>query len=256
LSVTPAIAATKAPEVGYLSPSHVSTTSATIEVPINPNGGETSYEIWLECQSPTESKQSCEPLTVNPQRRQGILPAGFEPKIVTDEVAGLQPGYLYEYGVIATNSAGREGDVGDGFLTCPSQGPCSEPYLRGEALWEIEGAKRAAEEAPRLEAERQAGRREAEERLAKEAAERSAKEHEVHPACVVPRLKGDSLRVAGHALRSAHCGLGVVIVPRVPRGQLVVVRQSAPTGKKLAAGSRVGLTLGRGASSVQSLMSA
>ena len=40
-----AMAATKAPEVGYLSASHVSTTGATIEVPINPEGGETSWEI-------------------------------------------------------------------------------------------------------------------------------------------------------------------------------------------------------------------
>ena len=33
-----AMAATKAPEVGYLSASHVSTTGATIEVPISHQG--------------------------------------------------------------------------------------------------------------------------------------------------------------------------------------------------------------------------
>jgi hypothetical protein len=247
LSVTPAIAATKAPEVGYLSASHVSTTGATIEVPINPEGGEAGYEIWLECQSPSQSKGSCEPLTVDPQRRQGILSAGFESAIVSDEVTGLQPGYLYEYGVIATNSVGREGDVGDGFITCPSQGSCPlQPYLRGESLWNIEGAKRAAEEAPRLEAEREARHREEAERLAREAAERFAKEHEVHLACMVPRLKGDSLTAARRALRRAHCGLGMVIVPRGHRRQLLVIRQSIPAGKKLAAGSRVALTLGSG----------
>lgn len=143
----PAGAAMKAPEVGYLAASHVTTTSATIEVPINPEGGETSYEIWLECQSAKDDKQGCEPLTVGPQRQQGVLPPSTEPQIVTDAVTGLQPGYLYSYGVTAINSAGKEGYVGDGFLTCPPAGSCpSQPYLAGEALWNIEGAARAAAE--------------------------------------------------------------------------------------------------------------
>jgi hypothetical protein len=128
---TVAMAAAK-PEVGYLSVSDVSTTGATIEVPINPEGGETSWEIWLECQDVQGSKQSCEPLTAGPQRQEGVLSPGFEPRIVTDAVSDLQPGYEYEYGVIATNSAGREGYLGDGFLTCPSQGSCpNQPYMRG-----------------------------------------------------------------------------------------------------------------------------
>ena len=76
LSAVPAMAATKVPEVGYLAASHVSTTGATIEVPINPEGGETSYEIWLECQNAQENNQICEPLTVGPQRQEGVLSPG------------------------------------------------------------------------------------------------------------------------------------------------------------------------------------
>lgn len=259
----PAGAATKAPEVGYQAASHVTTTSATIEVPINPEGGETSYEIWLECQSAKDDKQDCEPLTADPQRVQGVLPPSSEPQIATDAVTGLQPGYLYSYAVAATNSAGKEGYVGDGFLTCPTDGLCpSQPYLAGEALWNIEGAAREAAEAPRLEAERLAKQREAEERPAKEASERAAKERAVYEAgeragreaaeraaqarghsCLVPRLKGDSLTQARRALYRAHCRLGKITAPR-NAARLIVVRQGVRSGVSLARGSRVPVALG------------
>jgi beta-lactam-binding protein with PASTA domain len=63
---------------------------------------------------------------------------------------------------------------------------------------------------------------------------------------VVPRLKGDSLAEARGALRGAHCSLGKLTEPLGPHGPLVVVRQSVRSGSKLAKGSRVALTLGRG----------
>ncbi len=260
-----ATAAATAPEVGYLPASHVNTTSATIEVPINPEGDETSYEIWLECQSAHENNQNCEPLTVGSQRQQGVLPASFESHTVTDAVSGLQPDYLYKYRVVATNSAGKEGYAGDGFVTCPSEGSCpSQPYLGGVSLWNLEGAERAANEAPRLEEERQVKQKEEEEGRVKEATERAAKEREAReageligkeaaerarpalpPRCVVPRLKGDSLTEARRALGGAHCRLGRLTEPRGFRGPLVIVRQSIRSGSKLAAGARVALTLNR-----------
>jgi hypothetical protein len=265
-----AMAAGKAPEVGYLSASHVSTTGATIEVPINPEGGETSWEIWLECQN-AERSDSCEPLTIGLQRQQGILSPSFESQTVTDVVTGLQPDYLYKYRVVAINSAGKEGSAGDGFVTCPSEGSCpSQPYLRGVSLWVIEGAERAGNEAPRLEEEREAKKKEEEERPVKEAAERAAKEREAReageragkeaaereraaeraatthsPKCIVPHLKGDSLTEARRALGRAHCRLGRLTEPRDYRGSLVVVRQSVRGGNRLAAGTRVALTLSR-----------
>jgi hypothetical protein len=241
---------------------------ATIEVPINPEESETSWEIWLECQN-AERSDSCEPLTVGLQRQQGILPPGVESQTVTDAMTGLQPDYLYKYRVVATNSAGKEGLAGDGFVTCPSEGSCpSQPYLRGVSLWVLEGAERSANEAPRREEEREAKKKE-EERPLKEAAERAAKEREAReageragkeaaereraaewaaatthsPKCVVPRLKGDSLTEARRALGRAHCRLGRLTEPRDYRGSLVVVRQSARGGSRLAAGTRVALTL-------------
>jgi hypothetical protein len=269
---TVAMAATKAPEVGYLAASHVSTSGATIEVPINPEGGETSWEIWLECQNAQESNQSCEPLTVGPQRQQGILSLGFEQQIVTDAVTGLQPGYLYKYRVIAINSAGKEGSVGDGFITCPAQGPCpGQPMLRGLSLWVIEGAEREANEAPRLEEEREAKAKEEAERPAKEAGARAAKEREVREAgeragreaaererlakeqsakqaaaamCRVPSLKGDSLVAARRALGKAHCKLGKVSKPRGHHKTLLVIGQGARSGKTLANGAAIAVKLG------------
>lgn len=247
LFITPEIAAAQVPEVGYMSASSVSTASATIEASINPESGETSYEIQLECQGPIASSQNCEPLTVGPQRLQGTLPAGFETKVVTDAVTGLQPGYAYKYRVIAANWAGREGFVGAGFQTCPPEGSCPpQPYRPGMSLWNIEAAEREAEEAPRLEAEREAKMREAAERAAREreireAAERIGRKR----ACVVPQLKGDSLAKARHALHGAHCSLGKVTEPHGHHGPLVVVRQSVRSGSRLAPGSRVALKLGR-----------
>jgi hypothetical protein len=260
------MAATTAPEVQWEAASEVSASGATAEAWINPEGGETSYEIWLECREVVGSGRQCEPLTADPQRRQGTLPPVSERLLVTDAFTGLQPDSFFKYRVVATNSVGRSGIVGAGFETviCQPMSLCpAQPYAPGEPLWNLEGAEREAQEAPRLEAEREAKHREEEERPAKEAAERSAKEREIREAgeragreqaeraatagrsgCVVPHLKGDSPAAAGHALRRAHCGSGKFSMPHGHRGQLVVVGQSVHGGRRLPAGTRVALTLG------------
>jgi hypothetical protein len=264
------LAATKAPEVGYLPASSVSTTGATIEVPIDPEGGETSYEIWLTCQSARESNQACGPLTVESQHQQGVLAAGFEQRTVTDPVTGLQPDYLYEYEVVASNSDGREGYIGDGFITCPPQKLgelCPrQPFLEGTSLWVWEGATREANEAPSIGEREAREHREAEERPAKEAAERAAHEREIRETgeragretaerevlakqasttmCVVPSLKGDSLTAARRALGKAHCKLGKVSKLRGHHKTLLVTSQSAKSGKTLADGAAIAVKLG------------
>jgi hypothetical protein len=260
--------ASAVPLVEYRSASGVTETSATIEAAIDPEGGETSYEIFLECQYAPHSTGGCEPLTVSPQLQHGVLTAGFEAHTVTAPVSGLQPGYLYTYSVIASNSAGREGYVGDGFVTCPATGPCpAQPYLQGEALWNIEGARREAEEAPRLEAEREAHQREAEARPATEAAERVRREREIREAgeiagreaaareiaareaatrrlrCVVPHLGGDSLAAARRALDKAHCSLGRITWPRAHHVKLVVGAQGVRSGRTLEQAAKVSVTL-------------
>jgi hypothetical protein len=64
--------------------------------------------------------------------------------------------------------------------------------------------------------------------------------------CVVPSLKGDSLRRARGALLRAHCRLGKVSRSRGVHGALVVIRQSPAHGRKLSQGSPVAVTLGSG----------
>ena len=257
-------APSESPEVQIRGAKLVTKTSATIEVGINPEGSQTSYEIWLECQSADRDNQACEPLTVGEQLQQGVIASGFEVHAVLANVEGLQPGYLYKYRVVATNSVGKAGWVGSGLVTCPSEGVCPmQPFLEGEELWILEGANKDAEEAPRLEAEREARRKEEEERPGKEAMERVAEERAIREAgeragreaaereaaaasqlrCVVPRLGGDSLSAARRALDKAHCRLGRVTEPRTHHGALVVGSQTVRSGRKLVSGAKVAVTL-------------
>ncbi len=252
-------AAAAVPHVTPLEASAVTASSAKINVGIDPEGGETSWEIALECRG----SNSCEEAVSTPQRAVGVLVASTGQEVVSDEVSGLQPDSYYRYTVIATNSSGREGWVGVNFRTCPSTGPCpSQGVPGGEQLWNFEGARREAEEAPRLEAEREKAKREGEERAAREAAALTARELAIRQAgeragreaaerelaaraqrCVVPHLVGRSLAGARRALSAAHCTLGRVSAPRGDHGPLVVSHQGARAGQKLAKGSRVAVTL-------------
>lgn len=68
------------------------------------------------------------------------------------------------------------------------------------------------------------------------------------PACVVPKLKGKSLRQARTALEAAHCSVGEVRRPKHKKGKKLsplVVKSSRPSaGKTLEVGSKVDLRLG------------
>jgi adhesin/invasin len=65
--------------------------------------------------------------------------------------------------------------------------------------------------------------------------------------CVVPRVRGKTLRAAKDALGQAHCGVGTVKMVRsatVASG--VVISQSPAAGRVLASGTKVKLTVSRG----------
>ncbi len=124
--------------------------------------------------------------------------------------------------------------------------------------------KETAERLAREGAEQAA--REKQEHEAKETQEREAREHPPNQPppeqpqepganseasstppvvrCVVPSLRGKSLGAAQAALRRAHCKLGRVSKPHAHRGALVVTAQSPASGKKLADGAVVAVTLG------------
>jgi hypothetical protein len=76
-------------------------------------------------------------------------------------------------------------------------------------------------------------------------AQKAEKTHVSARRCVVPSLKGDSLSKATHALSKAHCKLGKVTVPHGRHdGRLVVTRQRPNPGEKLAANTRVSVSMG------------
>jgi hypothetical protein len=64
--------------------------------------------------------------------------------------------------------------------------------------------------------------------------------------CVVPRLRGDTLNFAQHALVQAGCRLGRVSVPKHHHGggRLVVIRQRVSAGNRLPSSTPVDITLG------------
>jgi len=77
--------ATGRPKVEYLGVSAVSTTSAAVDTRIYPEGSDTTYEFFLECQVAIGAASNCEPLTVGPQREEGIIAAESEGQTVGRE---------------------------------------------------------------------------------------------------------------------------------------------------------------------------
>jgi len=65
--------------------------------------------------------------------------------------------------------------------------------------------------------------------------------------CVVPDLRGLTLAVARRMLRATNCALGVVTRKRTAKRKLAgsVITQKTAAGKKLRAGAKVAVTIGR-----------
>ncbi len=227
---------------------------------IDPEGLETTYEIWLEC-------ASCDPSS---QRVSGLLPAVNETRLVTLVLSGLQPG-RYWFAVLAHNAAGEASGRSD-ILEVPASpapfpnGTAPNEIVRAPDLGEAAGqlkviaeqrAREQTEQHSREQAEKQA-KEEAQKteegvRRAAEAAERQHRETEETAAavaqqrahaCAVPSLKGDTLAAVVRALAGAHCHLGKVSRPRRYHGTILVTRQDPRPGEMLPAGDAVKITLG------------
>lgn len=103
----------------------------------------------------------------------------------------------------------------------------------------------AQEEYARFLAEQRAQQTQAEQaRREREAREREQAAPTPPAPCVVPALSGHSLLGVKRLLTQAHCRLGHVSVRLHDHKSLVVVRQSAVKGRRLAGGSAVGIVLG------------
>ncbi len=147
---------------------------ATLEAQIDPNGSETRYEFWLQCQSTTGNGQ-CEPMGGGPQAQGGHLPADFVNHTAKAYLVNLEPNHFYWYGVVAVNAAGRTERTRIQFetnLPVVPPGACSEgcsntpPYRTEVSQGVIEGEQKWAEGGVAREAAR--------ERMAREQAEREA----------------------------------------------------------------------------------
>lgn len=258
--------ASSAPSIGAISGSG-SENYATFQVPIEPNGLETKYEVWLQC-----TKGSCAS-TEGHRVADGSIEAGRLEQQVSVALTSLEWDTEYRLEVSASNKDGTVSSHPQTFTTS-SPPPAGAPGGTGGGKpvegkleqWVIEGAEREAKEAPRIRAEEEVKKREEEERPAKEAAACAAKERESREAgeragreaaerellakqrsavvCRVPSLKGDSLTAARHALTKAHCRLGRVSRPAHRGSALVVVRQSIRRGTKLRDRAAVAIILG------------
>lgn len=160
--VPSALAAEGEPTIVNAQATYITEQGARLEAQINPGGGETAYEFWLECQSTSEDP--CEPIT--PQKQGGNIAAGSGEQTVKVDVTGLQPGDSYSFGVAASNTTGRV-EAHLSFETQPL-GACATgcPYKTGVSKEALELGRLWAEGAPAREAARQ--------QAAKDQAEREA----------------------------------------------------------------------------------
>jgi hypothetical protein len=248
----PATANAEAPILGPIKASGEYSGQETIEAQIDPESYETVWTISLDC----PDQRRC-------QSTEGRLPADDESHTVTVVVTGLETDTHYQYTVEASSLAGATSFSGEFESIPPGAAPKGvkdeEVYVPPELPWANQSGNEAAERTVREQREK-----EREEQPAKEAASHAAEEavalkrreeeaaHQVavqpkmNPACVVPKLKDDTLAVARHALAAAHCRLGIVHRPVRQHGTLRVRRQSARAGRRLAYDSRVGLWIEAG----------
>jgi hypothetical protein len=252
-----------APVIESTSVSQITETSLRLEARVNPEGLVTTYQFWLECQIASSTKSFCEPGSVGTRLSSGLIPGGLEAgQSVSTELTGLRAGYTYVYGVVASNSAGKA-ESRDNIAQPAPPGACvkcaneTSPYIAEVSQWSIEANNaEAARAGKEYEEQRARERQAAEEAKAKERAHWEAVEREAEQrraqeeaaaraSCVVPSLKGDSLRRARQTLLRAHCALGRVSRPRGRRpGPVAVAGQHPSPGTRLPRGAPVAVTVG------------
>ena len=257
------------PTIEHVALKEITPAGAMFEAQINPQNSATTYEFVIvqQLRNPENPAEDGEPPPEGLRAAGGPIPAGAGNVTVSGLVTGLQPGYTYWYEVVASNLAGEtrsEDDKSFGYYYGGGY-PYGLPGVQYRGMppspCELELVKQYAERiAAAAEAERHQQAREHEELLANEAAVRYAseaaalknrEEEEAHaeaashiPSCIVPALKGDTLRTARRAIGKSHCRLGEVREPHRARGLLMVAGQSHRHGERLAGGTVIDVTMG------------
>ncbi len=107
LSAAPALAASgEPPTISGETPAGVTEHGATLEAQIDPEGSETTLEVWIQCERPPSGGAPCEAAAVSPLG-QDHLASGSAAETVAAVLTGLEPGYSYTYWFVATNAVGR-----------------------------------------------------------------------------------------------------------------------------------------------------
>lgn len=234
----PATANAEAPVIGSIKASGEYPGQETIEVQIDPESYETVWTISLDC----PDQPRC-------QSTEGRLPAEDESHTVAVVMAGLENDTRYRFSGEASSLAGATNFSGE-FESIPAGAAPEgvkdkEVYTPPPPSWTTQSLNEAAERTVReqreKEHEEQTAKEVASHAAEAEAARQAAAHSETKPACVVPKLKGDTLLAARRALTAAHCRLGTVHRPSLQHGTLHVRRQSARVGKRLANDARVAL---------------
>jgi hypothetical protein len=246
---------TPSPTIGEVTLKEATMAGVALEAQINPEGSEATYEFLIRQWRARYASEQGEPTPGAMPEQGGRIGATDTYVTVSTFLSGLQPGYTYWYEVVATNLGGEGRSSAtpfayfnpdwnsNGFLPgpvsiAPNRTGCEREYgdiasaivVREQREIEAAAAAKAKEEAA-------ASRRHAE-----EPSDVAAGPTE---SCVVPNLKGDSLRAAKVALSRSHCRLGRVRRPRHHHGALVVTGQRPIHGTKLSTGgSTITLTLG------------
>jgi hypothetical protein len=241
LALPAASPAASAPHVGPLAVKEVPSDGSSAQAVIEPDGLRTEYAVWLEGarEGPfCESGVPCAPLQLVGS---GYVDASVTNETVRGELMGLQSDRFYTWRMTARNADGNAetSSIFETGLSAPVQdmNTYQRPDTEGGAQAEGGLLQQRERNQASAQAAREAGERET---LARERAVMSL------PAsrCVVPRLRGDSLRTARRALSRAHCKLGRVEKPRKGRGHVRVVRQGAPPGAQLHDNAVISIVLG------------
>jgi hypothetical protein len=250
-----------APVIESTSVANITEASLTLQARVNPDGLATTYRFVLECENASTTQTFCEPGASPLPLKTGSIAAGSEGQEVSTELTGLQAGYTYVYGVIASNAEGTAESRNNIAQPAPP-GACEKcanetpPYEPEASPWSIAGNNAEAERATREYEAQVARERRAAEEAAKSASERLGREREEEerrikeeqankPVCVVPSLFGDSLIQARRALGKAHCRLGRVTRQHYPRsGALIVLQQGLQQGRRAPQGTRVRVVVG------------
>lgn len=188
------------PTIASVEVTDVTETSVTLVAQVNPNDSEGEYEFRLVQQGSPPAFRG-EPIPGGPQVHQGHIGTGEQ--TVSAVITDLQPGHLYWYVLVVTNSEQRA-KTGDAYFSFHYSGGFPEgiggaPYEAEIPEWAIDSAEEQAAKAVReYEAKQRQAEKEQEEQRAKEAVFRTAE-----AAALKQRKEEEAKETAAQATGSA-----------------------------------------------------